>query len=64
MNKEERQEYNKQYRREGYGANGDARYRQKWLDKIRAKDRERKRLLKSLKNKPRRDGGVCASTIE
>lgn len=43
MTPEERKQYNAQYRREGYGRNGDARYRAKNLQEIRAKDRARKR---------------------
>lgn len=52
MTPEEKREYNKQYRAEGYGANADARYRERWRDKVRAKDRMRKR------DKRRRDGGT------
>lgn len=50
MTKEERREYDRAYRAEGFRKDVDARYRAKWLDKIRAKDRARK--------KHRRDGGV------
>ena len=49
MNAEERSQYNKDYRAEGFGREGDKRYRARWLDKIRAKDRARKA-------KHRRDG--------
>lgn len=50
MTKEERREYDRAYRAEGFRKDVDARYRAKWLDKIRAKDRARK--------KHRRDGGA------
>lgn len=49
MTPEEKREYNKRYRAEGYGANADARYRERWRDKVREHDRLRKR-------KHRRDG--------
>lgn len=41
MTTEEKREYNAQYRREGYGANGDARYRIKHLHEYRKKNSER-----------------------
>ena len=43
MTPEEKREYNKRYRAEGYGANADARYRERWRDKVREHDRLRKR---------------------
>ena len=52
MTPEEKRKYAERYRREGYGRNADARYREKWADVIRARDRMRKRL------KRRRDGGA------
>lgn len=52
MTPEEAREYAQQYRREGYGRNADARYRERWAEKIRARDRMRKR------DKRRREGGA------
>jgi hypothetical protein len=52
MTPEEKRAYNKQYRQEGYGANADARYRERWREKVRAANRER------MRNKRRRDGGT------
>ena len=52
MTPEEKRKYAERYRREGYGRNADARYREKWADVVRARDRMRKRL------KRRRDGGA------
>ena len=43
MTKEERQQYNREYREEGFGSSADRRYRLKHLREIRKKDRERKR---------------------
>lgn len=52
MTPEEQRKYAQQYRRDGYGRNADARYRAKWAERIRAKDRARKR------EKRRREGGA------
>ena len=41
MTPEEHRAYAKQYRAEGYGASADARYRERWRDKIREKNRLR-----------------------
>lgn len=49
MTPEEKREYNKRYRQEGYGANADARYRERWRDKVREAQRLRMQ-------KHRRDG--------
>ena len=43
MTPEEKRAYNKQYRADGYGANADARYREKWRERLREYDRKRKR---------------------
>ena len=40
MTQEEKREYNKQYRQDGYGANADARYRKRHAVKIAAYMRE------------------------
>ena len=40
MTTEEKRAYNAEYRREGYGANGDARYRAKHAAKIKDYMRE------------------------
>ena len=52
MTPEEKRAYNKQYRKDGYGANADARYRERWREKVREKNRERMRKTR------RRDGGT------
>lgn len=62
MTPEQRRQYAQEYRAEGFGRIIDRDYRQRHLEDIRRKDRERKRLLRALKNKPRRDGGACEST--
>lgn len=41
MTAEEHREYARQYRAEGYGASADARYRKRWREKIREKNRLR-----------------------
>ena len=43
MTPEEHRVYARQYRAEGYGRNCDARYRERWRDKINEKQRLRKR---------------------
>ena len=43
MTPEEKRAYARQYRRDGYGASADARYRERWREKIREYDRLRKR---------------------
>lgn len=43
MTPEEKRAYDRQYRKDGYGANADARYRERWREKIREYDRQRKR---------------------
>lgn len=53
MTPEERRKYAREYRAEGFGRDADRRYRLRWLEKIRAKDRARKAH--------RRDGGECGN---
>lgn len=43
MTPEEKRTYNAEYRRAGYGANADARYRERWREKVREKNRDRMR---------------------
>lgn len=43
MTPEEKRQYDKDYRKYGFGRHADKRYRLKHLAEIRAKDRERKR---------------------
>ena len=62
MTPEQRRQYMREYRAEGFGKYADKEYRKRHGDLIRAKDRERKRLMRMLKNKPRRDDGVCFRT--
>ena len=52
MTPEEKRAYNKQYRSDGYGANADARYREKWRDKVRERNRMR------MRDKRRREDGT------
>ena len=40
MTPEEKREYNRQYRAQGFGANADARYRAAHIDEVRQRVRE------------------------
>lgn len=53
MTPEEKRQYAREYRAEGFGRDADRRYRLRWLEKIRAKDKARKAH--------RRDGGECGN---
>ena len=55
MTKEERQQYNKDYRREGFGRVADRRYYER--NKTRLKARA---LIRYYFSKPRRDVGMCS----
>lgn len=48
---EEKRAYAKEYRRQGYGANADARYRAKWADKVRERNRLRMRNKRAKEKK-------------
>lgn len=41
MTPEEKREYNKKYRAAGFGKNADARYRERWRERVLQRERER-----------------------
>ena len=55
MTKEERKEYAREYRREGFGRLSDRRYYLQHMEELRAKARERIRRLRNAKKHTKSD---------